>query len=1696
MIIAEADPNIDTHMQMLGRVHRTGQVIAPAYTHLAADIPAEVRPTAVLMRKMASLNANTTGAAKSRFTSEAVDFLNKYGDRVAQKAMREDIDTYLKLGEPISLDDDASPLGAAAAVTGRLTLLPPAEQQQLLDRITTDYKALIDALDATGTNDLEAKSVDLRARVLDTQTVKRATGPSPFQGAVNLDRTSVKSQGRAMSPADVQEAVAKALQTESKGEFAPEMRRLEKEGRQKQEEVIKKTRTAAGTYLGTLANALKDPDAQERAKAKVNLDYRHFNQMATMLHPGARVELELGGEAVPAVVIGFEQKPGAKSPVAPSSWQATFAMPSGMRTLGLPISRLLTEAVEGADAVVVRPSDVPHQTLEGQFEQAQKEGREDRYMFSGNLLAAFDHTDGLGQIVQHTMEDGSTRPAILMPRGFNPKAFAATRAARFANGDHVLRYLEKAPTGELVKSSDGIIKIRKDYNGNYVFEVPAARAQGGKYYTDKTVRDVYDNWERRGSTMFATLTGDRAEALIDALMKIDALFETRRDQETVNALAPAEQQAKAPARELEQRGLANIKLGTKSVITLMKEANPSSAVHELGHDWLEQLKRDAAHDQAPGWLRDDWREVMKWVGAQEGGEIPTKGHEKFARGFEQYLREGVAPSPGLAGVFQRFKTWLMNIYQTLKGLGSPITPEISGVFDRMLAAEKQPTVIAPERTGGGPSLADIHEADAAETEPHEADAAQMRVRAEAIQQAAELPLKVQHELQASASRLQAPVEGEGAVGEEGRGPGGVAGGGSGGAGPAGETGGGQPEPAQVVAGGGGPESLAGGGGGGAGSRPVVDRSGNAGAEGASLPAAVRSNPRAALENSPLAPGAADTFPDERRFVDKAGNFRLDNVNTAEDVKDLLREVAAANKDFIGERRGVITQGQVLELADALAMDADELDERQLGEAFNAEQIKAAEKVLAQGAFDARNAALKAKQTDSEADWLAYVEARSRLQMIQGQFAGITAEAGRALAALKKTQAFWGEGAMAANDVIKMSTARTLWQMKLEANLLSQLDTAPKVNKFLRDNADRSLGRMIVENFINAIISNPATHVIYTVGNAMILAEKMLVTTPGAALIGEIRARMGYQGDRVRLGEVAAGFEGLARGVAPALRAVGQALVSGARPRLPGEAALRQPLPFQPETGLTSEQMVDLSTKFSDLMPDVYGMMKGLTDWVISSGALVAAGGEKGSPLFSLRYSILGDTPDIAVRGINVLPIGTFIRMPGRMVSAMHTLMNVLNYSVDIHQRAYRTAAGEGLTGEALEARTASLSTSPEPSTMVASSREVLSMTLMGQNGEFLRKLTRIRDHEFNLSIAGYGLGKTPLVKLIDPFIQILGQMNRQGAGRFGLFAAEIRADLAGKNGVAAHDIAWAKLTSGAAIGLAFAGLAAQGLMSGAGPDNPHDREAWLRQGNQPYSIRIGDFWYPLHKLGAMGQLAGLGASLYEFSHQASEGEMQKATATFLSAFAKNYLDEGFLRGPADLMKALTDHNRYGERYLSNFMGSMIPWSAFLRNEARAIDPYMRTARTLREQIQAQIPFLSESLLPARDIWGEPVPNLPALGGREISALYMSRATQDPVELALAKLNFSPAMPSRRLLNVPLTEQQYDDYARISGRMAKIRLDQFVRSPDWAVMPPHAQHDLIQAVMKQSRTAAQGVLFQMYPTIPRDAALAKKARLQR
>lgn len=126
-------------------------------------------------------------------------------------------------------------------------------------------------------------------------------------------------------------------------------------------------------------------------------------------------------------------------------------------------------------------------------------------------------------------------------------------------------------------------------------------------------------------------------------------------------------------------------------ISLFRNADKSTFLHEAGHFYLELMNRMSREAGAAPAIKADLEAALKWLGVKDIEtwnartlEEKRAAHEKFAKGFEAYLMEGRAPNPEVAGVFDRFKSWLVEIYKTVQNLGVEINDEIRGVYDRMI----------------------------------------------------------------------------------------------------------------------------------------------------------------------------------------------------------------------------------------------------------------------------------------------------------------------------------------------------------------------------------------------------------------------------------------------------------------------------------------------------------------------------------------------------------------------------------------------------------------------------------------------------------------------------------------------------------------------------------------------------------------------------------------------------------------------------------------------------------------------------------------------------------------------------------------------------------------------------------------------------------------------------------------------------
>lgn len=1071
-----------------------------------------------------------------------------------------------------------------------------------------------------------------------------------------------------------------------------------------------------------------------------------------------------------------------------------------------------------------------------------------------------------------------------------------------------------------------------------------------------------------------------AAAIVDSHYRARAERLNLTPEELYNRDAP--DITAAETRRKGATGATTFKDG-ETTIKLFKDADASTFMHETGHQWLDELMRDAKLDQAVESLKTDAAAVRNWLGAEEGAELTTRQHEKFARGFERYLMEGRAPSKELASVFEQFKKWLTDIYQTVQKLRSPITDEIRGVFDRLIVPESGEPVIAKDRERG-PTFADIHEADAKSVKPEDASSAADRIRAES-DAIAERLLEDYNALFPERERGEPQAGGRpaSAAGVPDRGPEtGPAAGETGGAAPTGEVGAGGGEPASQ---GGGVRTA------------KREQAGLA--------------PQTVQEKVPEPVSANDPLPrSETQLLDKAGNIRIDNLNVPDDVAAAIRQAADEGNEFIAARRGVMSDAQAIELADALGMSTETLNLRKIGEAFNAEQIWAARKLLVESAGKVRDAMAKAAG-GTDADILAYAEAKSRHQMIQEQVAGITAEAGRALRAFR---AF--EGAKEAEQLgafLEQSTGRTLFQLRREAQLGMELDTPQKVSKFIHDGKRPTFKDMIIEFWMSALLSGPTTHVKNIIGN-MAVAVNKIGETGIAGVIGEARTRIGVgPEDRMYIGEAKAVLFGTLQGSKDGVIAAAKAFVDE-----------------------------DFSTVPSTAERAKY----------------------KAIP--SAKVNVAGRELEIG---------GRQVRIPLRALSAEDEFFSAIAHRQELNTLAYREASRLGLEGDAFKQKIADIVMNPSDAQMEAARKAAEYQTFRSPLGPTGRAIQQFSNSHF-------------AAKIVVPFIRTVTNILKYAGERtpFGLLSAEVRDNLIGRNGGAVQDMQYARLIMGSMITTAVIGLTMEGLITGGGPSDPKQRAILRMAGWQPYSLKIGDSYVAYDWLDPFSTIMGLSADLTEGVQeaQANELDLQKGGAMIIGSLAKNLMSKLSLRGASDLIQTVTDPDRYGERYIQNMTGTVVP-NVFAQY-ARAADPVQRDARTLLDGIKARIHGLRETLNPVRDIWGEPVTSEGAVGPDFGSPLRQSTISQDPVNQKLIQLQVWPSKPQRQIRGVELTDQQYDDYTRIGGRLAKMRLDAIVAMPQFNQAPAQIQRDIITKTISNARESAATQIMMANPQIMQTA----------
>jgi hypothetical protein len=543
MMIIQAEANIDTHMQMLGRVHRTGQVVVPSYSQMMADIPAEMRPAAVLLKKMASLNANTTASRKSAVTAEGtVDFMNDYGGQVAQEYLFDNPDVYQAIGEVVELVEDPTEGDEAdiRKLTGYIPILPIKQQEEIYKDLIERYNDLIEREDSMGSNKLEAKAMDLDAQTVSSKPITEDKGdPSIFAQPAYMEQVDVKRTVKPYSKQDVQDQVKENLDGKTASEYANDLFRG----------VAEKVKTYGESRVAEAEAAGADPVKITGIKVQLNSDIQKVKTILDTYRVGTPVAIKnKNGVFIYGVVADIKHKGKTKNPVAGSDWKMTLALANGdSKSLPLTFSQIGSSYMlsEQSEIQYLNPETLKNELipLMDLFDRGATVRREKRWMVTGNILAGFAAVDNIGQIISYTKNDGTTGRGVLMPRTFDFEKSQKNAPIKLKTYEDVKRFFDQFGRGAMVTTSDAVLRIRSEGYGTLKFVTSSAKREGGTFFLDKNLTGIIGDFYKSGSIMSATVYDEpKSKQAIEYILKDrqDTLVAATNKEEAREMFAPKE----------------------------------------------------------------------------------------------------------------------------------------------------------------------------------------------------------------------------------------------------------------------------------------------------------------------------------------------------------------------------------------------------------------------------------------------------------------------------------------------------------------------------------------------------------------------------------------------------------------------------------------------------------------------------------------------------------------------------------------------------------------------------------------------------------------------------------------------------------------------------------------------------------------------------------------------------------------------------------------------------------------------------------------------------------------------------------------------------------------------------------------------------------------------------------------------------
>ena len=425
--------------------------------------------------------------------------------------------------------------------------------------------------------------------------------------------------------------------------------------------------------------------------------------------------------------------------------------------------------------------------------------------------------------------------------------------------------------------------------------------------------------------------------------------------------------------------------------------------------------------------------------------------------------------------------------------------------------------------------------------------------------------------------------------------------------------------------------------------------------------------------------------------------------------------------------------------------------------------------------------------------------------------------------------------------------------------------------------------------------------------------------------------------------------------------------------------------------------------------------------------------------------------------------GRFIRMPFRALASMDEFFSTLSHKASFYSHATRLALKSG--NKDVASRAAELIRNRSALSELAK-EEALTDTLrskLGPTGAAIQGL----------------LNKSYTGKFLVPFFRTPVNLFKWSFDRGPLSLLSTGNWKAISKGSPEQQTeALARMAIGQVTAAGMFMEAMDGNITGRLSGNKNKRDALLRQGIQPYSVRLGqtpdgkDRWVSYRSYEPISSMLALAANTAElvqekdFNAKDLPGKAMEIVFETIGMLK----DQSFLKGISSLTNALDDPDRYAEAFIQDAVTSVIP--SGVGYAARLSDPTLREIESIPDAIRNKVPGLSKGLAPKLDVWGRPINKDGSLAQRALLPSGILTSKPDITENELLSLEIFPEKIAKKYKGLNLSAEERNTVTLVEGPLVKAFFDKLVASPIYQSMSPEQQQDSFATIQSRIRTGVR------------------------